>query len=82
MPKTTVWVHFEEIPMEYFEEEVLYYLGNQLGRLIKVDRSIIAATRGQFLRICVEIDLNQPLQVSLGINFPGCPLCSTPSLRL
>ena len=52
-PKTAIWVHFEELPMDYFQEPMFIHLAKQLGRPIKVDRSTVFAARGQFARVCV-----------------------------
>ena len=67
-PKTTIWIHFEGIGMEYFTDDVLFYLGEQLGVLIKVDCITSLATRGEFARVCVQMDLSKPLLVSVVLD--------------
>src|SRR4051812_31021917 len=57
-----VWVRFPIIPVEYFNETWLMSAGNKIGKAVKVDRLTMAATRGQFARVCVEIDLTKPLK--------------------
>lgn len=59
--KTMVWVRFPELPLELFDEEVLYAMGNTIGRTIKVDAMTLATARGKYARVCVELDLAKPL---------------------
>ena len=59
--KLTVWVHFPNLPMEYFDEAFLQRLGQEIGKPLKVDDTTLAATRGKYARICVEVDLEKPL---------------------
>lgn len=58
---TLVWVRFPELPIELFDEEVLSYMGDAIGKTIKVDDTTVAVSRGRYARVCVEIDLNAPL---------------------
>ncbi|KAI8027770.1 Uncharacterized protein LOK49_LG02G01142 [Camellia lanceoleosa] len=58
---TAVWVRFPELPIEYFQEKVLYTIAKQLGRPLKIDLTTAMATRGKFARVCIEMDLNKPL---------------------
>lgn len=62
-----VWVRFPELPLELLNEEVLYAMGNTLGRTVKVDATTLAAARGKYARVCVEIDLGKPLIPHIGI---------------
>ena len=70
-PKTAVWVRFAELPLDYFQEPMFIHLANQIGRLIKIDSASVFAARGQFARVCVEMDLNKPLPVSVTLDFEG-----------
>lgn len=47
--------------MEYYDESVLLALGTAVGKPIKVDIRTIDASRGRFARVCVEINLDQPV---------------------
>lgn len=55
--------------MEYYQEEVLLKLGDKIGKAIKVDTTALIGTRGQFARVCVEFDLNQPLPTAVEFKF-------------
>lgn len=35
--------------------------GNLIGRAVKVDKQSAEASRGQYARVCVEVNLNEPL---------------------
>lgn len=58
---TLVWIRFPELPIELFDEEVLSYMGDAIGKTIKVDDTTATASWGRYARVCVEIDLNAPL---------------------
>ncbi|KAI8010347.1 hypothetical protein LOK49_LG06G00492 [Camellia lanceoleosa] len=58
---TAVWVRFPELPIEYFQEKVLYTITRQIGKPLKIDLTTALATRGRFARVCVEVDLRKPL---------------------
>lgn len=58
---TMVWVRFPELPMELFDEEILYAMGNAVGRAIKIDSTTLTARRGRYARVCVEVKLDAPL---------------------
>ncbi|ONI21009.1 hypothetical protein PRUPE_2G044900 [Prunus persica] len=42
--------------------------GNLLGKLLKIDSLTTSQNRGKFARLCVELDLNKPLDASVQIN--------------
>ncbi|GLU18679.1 hypothetical protein SLE2022_349640 [Rubroshorea leprosula] len=67
-PKTAIWVHFPELPTEYYEEPILRLLGNKVGRTIYVDKTTLLAVRGQYAKVCVEVDLAQPLASMVDFN--------------
>ncbi|KAL7235893.1 hypothetical protein ACSBR1_019221 [Camellia fascicularis] len=58
---TAVWVRFLELPIEYFQEKVLYTIAKQLGHPLKLDLTTTMATTGKIARVCIEMDLNKPL---------------------
>ncbi|KAI9086907.1 hypothetical protein K1719_031068 [Acacia pycnantha] len=55
------WIRLLDVPFEFYNVESLRRIGNMIGRMIKVDRSTSIYEKGGFARICVEIDLKQPL---------------------
>lgn len=58
---TAVWVRFPELPIEYYQDRVLYAIAKCIGKPLKVDLNTAMAARGRFARVCVEVDLNKPL---------------------
>ena len=58
---TAVWTRLPELPVELYDMGILNRIGNQLGTLLKVDTRTIDGERGRFARLCIQIDLDQPL---------------------
>lgn len=52
----------------YYDESFLLVLASTVGKPIKVDRNTLKIERGRFARICVEIDLNQPVVGKVWLN--------------
>ncbi|KAI9121291.1 hypothetical protein K1719_008324 [Acacia pycnantha] len=59
--KVAVWVRIPDLPMEFCTVESLCLIGNMIGKIIKIDRSTSVYDKGEFARICVEVDLQKPL---------------------
>lgn len=57
----SVWVRFPVLPVECYSARWLKQAGNHIGRTVKVDFATLLASRGQFARVCVEVDLDKPL---------------------
>ncbi|GLT94054.1 hypothetical protein SLE2022_118160 [Rubroshorea leprosula] len=60
-PKIAIWVHFLELPTEYYEEPILGLLGNKVGRTISIDETTLLATHSQYAKVCVKVDLAEQL---------------------
>ena len=58
---TAVWIQLPELPLEYFNGDVLMEIGRLVGIPLKLDSNTTLVTRGKFARICVEVDLRKPL---------------------
>ena len=43
---TAVWIHLEQLLIEYYHPEFLKHMGHKLGKLLKVDAITSAAIRG------------------------------------
>ncbi|GLT62211.1 hypothetical protein SLA2020_348650 [Shorea laevis] len=59
--------------MECYHEASILYLGNKIGKAIKVDRTTLLATCGEFARVCVEVDLNAPLPAIVNLDLEELP---------
>ena len=65
---TAVWIHLENLPIEYYNPDFLKHLGHKLGKLLKVIAITSATIRGRYARLCVQINTANPLpkRVKLG----------------
>ena len=59
--KTAVWIRLEQLPIGYYHPEFLKYMGQKLGKLLKVDAITSAAIRGRYARVYVQINIANPL---------------------
>lgn len=57
--KVVVWVRIPELPLEFYNKKFLTLMGNQLGKLLKIDALTSFQSRGHFARICIEMDLSK-----------------------
>ncbi|KAK9999329.1 hypothetical protein SO802_018932 [Lithocarpus litseifolius] len=51
-----VWVRLNELPIEYYDGEVLREIGNALGKVLRVDTHTAIEARGRYARLCVQVD--------------------------
>ncbi|CAL1381149.1 unnamed protein product [Linum trigynum] len=56
-----VWVQFPGLPVHFYHKELLFTMGNLLGRSIKFDYLTQHQQRAKFARMVVEVDLSKPL---------------------
>lgn len=69
--RQAVWARIPELPIEYYDKETLWEVGDTIGKTLRVDIHSIKekvgtpglseTERGQFVRIYVEIDLDKTL---------------------
>lgn len=57
-----IWVRLSVLLVEYYTGGWLKRAGNSIGRIIKVDIATLLASKGEFTRVCVEVDLQKPLK--------------------
>ncbi|KAI9085064.1 hypothetical protein K1719_033056 [Acacia pycnantha] len=58
--KVAVWFRIPDFPLEFCTVESLGMIGNMIGTIITIDRSTSIYDKGEFARICVEVDLQKP----------------------
>ncbi|KAL9404358.1 hypothetical protein Peur_001330 [Populus x canadensis] len=58
---TMVWVRIPSLNLVFYDENFLLIVASTLGTPIKVDMNTLNVERERFARICIEIDLNQPV---------------------
>ncbi|CAN1127159.1 hypothetical protein LINPERHAP2_LOCUS3861 [Linum perenne] len=56
-----VWVRLPGLPLEYFDSTILKIIGDKIGKTVRLDHTTLEGSRGNFARICVEVDLSKPL---------------------
>jgi len=57
--KWSIWVRLHNLPLLFWQHEVLEVIGNSLGRFLKMDREKMDKGMFNFSHICVEMDLNK-----------------------
>uniref|UniRef100_A0A2N9HK07 DUF4283 domain-containing protein n=1 Tax=Fagus sylvatica TaxID=28930 RepID=A0A2N9HK07_FAGSY len=63
-----IWVRLPELPVEYYHKDSLLRIGSGLGPVLRVDFNTAAGTRGRFARICIQLDLEQPLARTIRVG--------------
>lgn len=66
--KVAIWIRIPCIPMELSNETMLRRIGSALGTMLKIDNLTSIHDRGKYARICVEMDLNEPLPSHIFLN--------------
>lgn len=46
-----VWIRLNELPIEYYEVEVLKKIGNSIGKVLQINTHTTAEARGRFARL-------------------------------
>ncbi|XP_054801566.1 uncharacterized protein LOC129305604 [Prosopis cineraria] len=69
--KIALWVRLTIIPIQWYDKEILWRLGNCIGKTLKVDSNSLSESdttdkngkteRGKFVRISIEVDLQKKL---------------------
>ncbi|XP_057418066.1 uncharacterized protein LOC130712251 [Lotus japonicus] len=59
--KTMVWLRFPGLNLAYYDESFLFALASSVGKPIRIDVNTKAMHRGRYARVCVEVDLSQPV---------------------
>lgn len=65
---TPVWVRLSHIPVNFYHKTILMGIAKGLGRPIKVDLTTLKFERTRYARICVEVNLNKPLNGTMMVN--------------
>ncbi|XP_028802579.1 uncharacterized protein LOC114757662 [Neltuma alba] len=66
--KIAAWIRIPKLALDYYDRGILHVLGNQVGKVLKVDTATHKRKKGRFARICVELDLSAPLRSMVLIN--------------
>ncbi|CAN1127065.1 hypothetical protein LINPERHAP2_LOCUS3799 [Linum perenne] len=59
--KIMTCVRLPKPPIQYFNRLAFERIGNHIGRTIRLDLATAEGARARYARVCVEVDLSQPL---------------------
>ncbi|KAK4388255.1 hypothetical protein Sango_2432100 [Sesamum angolense] len=68
-PIVPVWVRLPELPIQFFDREALFSIARLLGMPLQMDVSTATLVRPSVARVCIEINLLEPLQMEIGLGF-------------
>ncbi|GKV23781.1 hypothetical protein SLEP1_g33477 [Rubroshorea leprosula] len=57
---TAIWARLPRLPIECYDVQILQRIGNMLGTPLRLDAHTTHQSRGQYARICVQVDLDEP----------------------
>nr|POE74065.1 hypothetical protein CFP56_74206 [Quercus suber] len=63
-----VWIRLNELPIKYYNAEVLQLIGRAIGNVLQVDTFTVSEIRGRFARLCVQVDVEKPLATAIMIG--------------
>nr|POE88721.1 hypothetical protein CFP56_39220 [Quercus suber] len=61
LTSVAVWIRFPELPIEFYDRSVLKEIGNAIGPVLRIDAYTASGSRGNYARLCVQVDLEKPL---------------------
>lgn len=61
---TALWIRLPELPSELYDQQVL----SKIGQLLRMDICTQTTRRGQYARLCIQVQIDQPLLISLYIE--------------
>jgi hypothetical protein len=59
--EVAVWMRISGLPIEYYDSQILRFIGNIVGKTVKVDKNTLTQERGKYARLCVQVNLTKPL---------------------
>lgn len=65
---TGVWVRISGLPFALYERNLLWSVSMAIGKPLRIDEHTLTVARGRFARVCVEINLSEPLKGDLLLN--------------
>ncbi|KAK4390309.1 hypothetical protein Sango_2094200 [Sesamum angolense] len=68
-PIVPVSVRLLELPIQLFDREALFSIAHLLGTPLWTDVSMVTLVHPSVARVCVEINLLEPLQTEIGLGF-------------
>ena len=56
-----MWIRLDELPIELYEAKVLKQIGEDVGKVLRIDTHTTIEARGKYTRLYIQIDINKPL---------------------
>lgn len=47
---------------------MITFIGNRIGKTIKVDKNTLSREKGKYVRLCIKVDLTKPLLTMFAIK--------------
>lgn len=66
--RTTIWSRLPGLPFEFYDKILLAKIGNSLGTLIKIDAHPNDELRGQYAKLCIQVEVTKPLQARIRLG--------------
>jgi len=88
------WIRIPRLSWEFWDQGSFLSLLSTVGQVVRIDHNTLFRLKGKFARVCVQIDVTQPLPSSLTVSmgdhsmhvsliYEGlhevCPLCGNDS---
>lgn len=66
--EVSVWARLSGLPIEYYDKKVMEFIGNRIGKIVRVDKTTLSHQKGKYAWMCVEVDLKKPLLATFELN--------------
>ena len=63
-----VWIRLPKLPIEYYEESVLWDIGRAIGPILRVDTHTALEVRGKFAQLCLQVNLDEPIVKTIRVS--------------
>ena len=61
LSSVAVWIRLLGLPIEFYEPTILKKIGRAIGPVLRIDSYTANGVRGRFARLCVQVNIEQPL---------------------
>ncbi|CAI0374066.1 unnamed protein product [Linum tenue] len=62
------WARLLDIPIHYFHPVAVMKIGSRIGKPVRVDQATSTGARSDYARVCVQVDIKNPLLSKFTIN--------------
>ncbi|KAK4415423.1 hypothetical protein Salat_2649700 [Sesamum alatum] len=66
-----IWVCFPELPAHLFRKEALFSVASMIGSPLQIDEHTLNMSKLSQARVCVEIDLLEPITEEFDLQING-----------